>query len=930
MCKYIVFNLFISIIFLNPINGFSQTRQGSDLDGSSVNDNQGWSVSLSEDGSIMAVGAYYHDKGKGTARVYEFVNDSWSQLGLDIDGLTGDLQGSSVSISSDGTILAVGAYQHDQGKGTVRVYKYNLGSWTQLGTDIDGTSNDYQGISVSLSSNGFVLAVGAQKHKNNKGTVRVYQYNSESWTQLGENIDGLKESDRQGHAVSLSNDGLKLVTGAFGHSNNKGSVRVYQFTSGSWNQLGNDLDGQEINDYQGISVSFSGDGTKVVAGSYRHDNDKGTARVYQFVNDSWSQLGTDIDGISENGRQGSSVSLSNDGLKLAVGAQYHDGGKGTARYYEYKDDSWLQLGSNMDGTGSDYQGRSVSLSDDGSVLAVGAPDHDNVKGTVRIYKLINFVPVAEAQSVTVTEQLAATINLSGSDSEGDVLTYSIVDSPLNGAVILDGSTVIYTSNSDTATTDSFTFKVNDGVSDSTPAVVSIVIIAVNDTPIAVTQTNVSATEQTDVSIVLEGTDPDGDDLTYSIVASPTDGKATLNLNTVTYTSNSDTATSDRFTFKVNDGTQDSSIANVSIAISEVNDAPTANAQSLETVEDISIEFDLTGTDPEGDALTYLFFDIPVNGTTTMNRNKVTYVPNLGFYGADSFTFKVNDGDLDSAVAKVSINVTSNDLDEDGVLNKYDKCPGTLSGSKVNTQGCVVFEMPVTNYKILVSSASCIGTSDGSLELSVLNSAFDYSITVTGKDDPVVITGENKTASVSGLAKGTYSVCFSVIGQADYEQCFEVVIGEPKALSAFIDVDDDKRTTSIQLVGSKSYNIEVNDKRFEVKDNNFNTTLPTGLSIIKISTGLECQGIIEREIFISEDIFYYPNPTRGEVDVFVNGEDEIVNIQIFSSKGDLILSREQKILNTRKTELDLSNVPAGIYLVTLEGITVRKTFKVIRR
>jgi len=370
MCKYIVFNLFISIIFLNPINGFSQTRQGSDLDGSSVNDNQGWSVSLSEDGSIMAVGAYYHDKGKGTARVYEFVNDSWSQLGLDIDGLTGDLQGSSVSISSDGTILAVGAYQHDQGKGTVRVYKYNLGSWTQLGTDIDGTSNDYQGISVSLSSNGFVLAVGAQKHKNNKGTVRVYQYNSESWTQLGENIDGLKESDRQGHAVSLSNDGLKLVTGAFGHSNNKGSVRVYQFTSGSWNQLGNDLDGLEINDYQGISVSFSGDGTKVVAGSYRHDNDKGTARVYQFVNDSWSQLGTDIDGISENGRQGSSVSLSNDGLKLAVGAQYHDGGKGTARYYEYKDDSWLQLGSNMDGTGSDYQGRSVSLSDDGSVLAV--------------------------------------------------------------------------------------------------------------------------------------------------------------------------------------------------------------------------------------------------------------------------------------------------------------------------------------------------------------------------------------------------------------------------------------------------------------------------------------------------------------------------------------------------------------------------------
>ena len=271
-----------------------------------------------------------------------------------------------------------------------------------------------------------------------------------------------------------------------------------------------------------------------------------------------------------------------------------------------------------------------------------------------------------------------------------------------------------------------------------------------------------------------------------------------------------------------------------------------------------------------------------------------------------------------------------DTDGDGIIDKNDKCPNTPEGTKVDFDGCKVFTLPINNNKVSVISASCIGTTDGSIGLSVEDASFDYSITVTGKDDPITISGDNKTASITGLAKGTYSVCFKVAGQDAYEQCFEVVIGEPKALSAFIDVDNDKRTTSIQLTGSKSYNIDVNGQRFEVKGDNFNTVLPTGLSIIKISTDLDCQGIIEREIFISEDIFYYPNPTRGEVDVFVNGEDKGVKMSVFTTKGDLVFTRDQNILDSRKTELDLTGVPAGTYLVILEGTTVRKTFKIVKR
>ncbi|MAW49556.1 MAG: hypothetical protein CMC41_00125, partial [Flavobacteriaceae bacterium] len=270
-----------------------------------------------------------------------------------------------------------------------------------------------------------------------------------------------------------------------------------------------------------------------------------------------------------------------------------------------------------------------------------------------------------------------------------------------------------------------------------------------------------------------------------------------------------------------------------------------------------------------------------------------------------------------------------DSDGDGVYDSQDQCPDTPPGTKVDATGCKIFELPVNNYKVEVASATCIGNSDGVIDLSVEDASFDYTVTITGKDN-VTITGTNKTGSVTGLAKGTYEVCFTVDGQANYGQCFEVEVGEPPALTAYIDVDNDNKKTSITMGGSNIYNVTINGVKQRVTGNTFEANLSTGLSIIRVDTDLECQGFVEKEVFISEEIHYYPNPTEDDVNVHVGGEDTRVKVSVFSEKGDLIYTRYQDIADiSRKTNIDLSNQITGTYIVILESKTVRQTFKIIK-
>ena len=426
--------LFLLIL---SIPASAQIQLGADIDGEALGDRSGRSVSLSSDGTTLAIGAAGNDgndtlnSDRGHVRVYEYVNGSWTQLGADIDGeAIWNNSGYSVSLSSDGTTLAIGAPSNDgngSNAGHVRIYEYVNGSWTQLGADIDGeAAGDGSGTSVSLSSDGTTVAIGAPGNDGNgsyAGHVRIYEYSAGSWTQLGADIDGEAAFDDSGQSVSLSSDGTTVAIGARyndGNGSDAGHVRIYEYSAGSWTQLGADIDGEAANDQSGWSVSLSSDGTTLAIGAIGQDGngaDTGHVRIYEYSAGSWTQLGADIDGEAAGDGSGTSVSLSSDGTTVAIGAPGNDGNgsyAGHVRIYEYSAGSWTQLGADIDGeAASDNSGISVSLSSDGTTVAIGALYNDGngiQAGHVRVYYVF---PVDAGADDTICSGDAVTLTATG-------------------------------------------------------------------------------------------------------------------------------------------------------------------------------------------------------------------------------------------------------------------------------------------------------------------------------------------------------------------------------------------------------------------------------------------------------------------------------------------------------------------------------------
>lgn len=305
--------------------------------------NAGAVVSLSSDGSIVAVGEPYVTQViedelfyGGRVRLFQNVNDEWVQIGNDIFEKDWTF-GAKMSLSSDGSIVAVSSYTANSYSGMVKVFKNISGEWTQIGATIQGEeANDYLGMDLSLSADGSVMAIGVSRIQwldSPAREVRIYRYANNDWN-LTESINE-PTMKGFGHAVALSADGNRLVVGAPIFGNDwmpKGKIFLYDFLEGNWEEIAA-IEGNNFGEYFGGSVAISSDGSMVAGASYIYISGQ-VMRTFHKAGSEWVQFGDDFEMGDGTAGHTSSIALSYDGSIIATGLPHSNSLMGSAIVYE--------------------------------------------------------------------------------------------------------------------------------------------------------------------------------------------------------------------------------------------------------------------------------------------------------------------------------------------------------------------------------------------------------------------------------------------------------------------------------------------------------------------------------------------------------------------------------------------------------------------
>lgn len=272
-----------------------------------------------------------------------------------------------------------------------------------------------------------------------------------------------------------------------------------------------------------------------------------------------------------------------------------------------------------------------------------------------------------------------------------------------------------------------------------------------------------------------------------------------------------------------------------------------------------------------------------------------------------------------------------DSDGDGVADAYDDCPGTPEGVMVNNKGCKVFSLDPDTFVVETLSNSCIGQTDGVVSVRALNSNYNYLVEFTGSANTLELNSVNSYQSAfTDLRAGSYSLCISVVEFPEYRQCYQVNVEEPEELGVVAVSDRLNGILQLNLSGDGPYTIELNGE--ETMTNNTRITLPLkpGMNRLNVSAKLDCQGSYFEEIFVSENVVVYPNPTDGPIQIYVGGSDKQVSFSVVNLQGQQLHRELVAIPSSRVIEYKLGNYPSGVYIFTLQGDTVDKQFKVVKK
>eukprot|EP00548_Thalassiothrix_antarctica_P001624 CAMPEP_0194134120 /NCGR_PEP_ID=MMETSP0152-20130528/4180_1 /TAXON_ID=1049557 /ORGANISM="Thalassiothrix antarctica, Strain L6-D1" /LENGTH=846 /DNA_ID=CAMNT_0038829679 /DNA_START=142 /DNA_END=2682 /DNA_ORIENTATION=- len=386
----------------SPSTIFSTTmfnRMGAIISGRQDKEQFGYGVAMDSAGRTVAIGARNFESNKNvkTGRVIVYEQNkvgTWAQKGQELIGRNDlDQFGWSVALSGDGCVLAVSepSFDTDAGNrsGNIRVFSWEetKQKWSPLGNEIpgEGIANLF-GFCLSLSKDGSRLVAGAPymtpQFDRQSGRVRVFELKEGSWQLLGQALDGSNSVDWFGWSVDISDDGNSIAVGAPRNRIHGGYVRIFnlRFANGEplWIRSGRDISNEllDINSQDRFGMSVSLDGNKVAIGSPWKDadgkNNVGLVAVYKLIDDNWELMGSPIVGENELGYVGSSICLKGD--YLTIGAHGAREAIGKVSFHRYDGNDWDVSSFPLLGSSEDEEfGYFVAANQDSTRVLVGAP-----------------------------------------------------------------------------------------------------------------------------------------------------------------------------------------------------------------------------------------------------------------------------------------------------------------------------------------------------------------------------------------------------------------------------------------------------------------------------------------------------------------------------------------------------------------------------
>ncbi len=270
-----------------------------------------------------------------------------------------------------------------------------------------------------------------------------------------------------------------------------------------------------------------------------------------------------------------------------------------------------------------------------------------------------------------------------------------------------------------------------------------------------------------------------------------------------------------------------------------------------------------------------------------------------------------------------------DEDEDGVFDDGDDlCLGTPKGVEVNTNGCPVYQFPSDNFAIVIQSETCRSSNNGSIAITPFDTSITYTAVLDGGGTPSSVDFTDGHTFLN-LGAGNYSLCITgTNGLVTFQEtCFDISVTEPDILDATAIVNAE--ILELTLSGADLYNVELNGLVTQTQSSKLQLPLVEGKNVLRVYSNLPCQGVVEKTLFYSSRPVLSPNPIDAFTEVYLNGYEGDVGIQIFTADGRLVRT-DSKSVNGNNLELDLSSLSKGIYYLGVEKAGVKEMFKLIKR